>query len=232
MTVDIHPRAFKNMLESNQNNVWRQRIKPHLFLKLIGTSLFITVFFIAYLYLLKHPFFHVTIVPLTTIDRLVGFHPSALVLYASLWFYVGIPPLLLKNRRVLIAYGWAIAWLCLLGLAIFLFLPTAVPPTHIDWTRYPGFGFLKNIDAAGNACPSLHVATAVFSAIWLDLLLCKMNWHFITRVLNWCWCIGIVYSTLATKQHVAIDALFGTALGVSGAVFSIRWIVATIDAEL
>ena len=30
--------------------------------------------------------------------------------------------------------------------------------------------FLKSMDASGNACPSLHVATAVFSGIWLHHL--------------------------------------------------------------
>ena len=40
---------------------------------------------------------------------------------------------------------------------------------------------------------------------------------------NWAWCIGIVYSTLATLQHVAVDVLAGLALGVVAAYLSLRY---------
>lgn len=32
---------------------------------------------------------------------------------------------------------------------------------------------------------------------------------------NWVWCIGIVYSAMATRQHLAVDAIGGLVLGVS-----------------
>jgi membrane-associated phospholipid phosphatase len=139
-----------------------------------------------------------------------------------LWVYVSLPPALLATRRELYAYGISMAGTCLAGLSVFYFWPTAVPAANIDWAQYPGVDFLKSMDASGNACPSLHVATAVFSGIWLHHLLRRLGAPPWIRIFNWVWCIGIVYSALATRQHVAVDVLAGLALGVLAAFLSLR----------
>jgi membrane-associated phospholipid phosphatase len=41
-------------------------------------------------------------------------------------------------------------------------------------------------------------------------------------IINGMWCIGIVYSTLATRQHVAVDVLAGIVLGGLAAYLSLR----------
>lgn len=189
-------------------------IMAHFWFKFLGTTGFTLTFFSAYIYLLKNPAAHVTVMPVTLLDRLVGFEPLALPIYLSLWVYVSLPPMLMRTRREIIEYGMWIGALCLVALVIFYFWPSAVPPANIDWAAYPGMAFLKNADAAGNACPSLHVATAVFSAFWLHALLPSAGLGRVSRAVSACWCVAIVYSTLATKQHVALDVFAGTALGV------------------
>ena len=148
--------------------------------------------------------------------------PAALPLYASLWFYASLPPAFLVSWRELVQYGIAIGAVCLIGMACFLVFPTAVPSTLIDWDNHPGFGMLRGIDASGNACPSLHVASAVFSALWLHRLCIEMGAQRPTLIINALWCLGIVYSTIATKQHVALDVLAGGVLGVVIALVSLR----------
>ena len=189
----------------------------------IGTTLFITVFFVAYFDLLKHPAYPATVMPFTWADSLISFQPWAMPFYLSLWVYVSLPPALLANRRELYGYGMAMAVTCLIGLIIFYFWPTVIPPVDIDWTQYPNVDFLKNIDAAGNAFPSLHVATAVFSGIWLHHLLRRFGAPVWILTLNGLWCVGIVYSTIATRQHVMVDVLGGLLLGVLTAYFSLRY---------
>ena len=120
------------------------------------------------------------------------------------------------------AMAVAMAGTCLAGLIVFYFWPTAVPAANIDWAQYPDVAFLKSMDASGNACPSLHVATAVFSGIWLHHLLRRFGAPLWILILNWAWCIGIVYSALATRQHVAVDVLAGLVLGVPAAGLSLR----------
>jgi hypothetical protein len=163
-----------NPVQKSLQSPWTQMgrdVFQHIYLKALGTMLFIGVFFGAYFYLLKHPAFPIAVMPLTWPDQLIGFEPLALPVYLSLWVYVSLPPLFFGDRRELLRYGAAIALTCLAGLLVFYFWPTAAPAPDIDWPKYPQMLFLKNMDAAGNACPSLHVATAVFSGIWLHHLL-------------------------------------------------------------
>ena len=190
------------------------RILLHFWFKCFGTMGFTLVFFGAYIYLLKNPAVPVTTMPITEIDRLVTFEPLALPVYLTLWMYVSLPPMLMQTRREIMTYGVWIGSLCFVGLGIFYLWPTAVPPANIDWAKYPGVDFLKGIDAAGNACPSLHVAAAVFSAFWINWLLPSVGLGRRSRLLIILWCAAIAYSTLATKQHVAVDVVAGGVLGV------------------
>jgi membrane-associated phospholipid phosphatase len=192
--------------------------------KLAGTTLGMTVFFVVYFWVLNHPQFPVTTVPLTAVDRWIGFQPAALPLYLSLWLYVSLAPALLTDRRELASYGLAWVVLSAAGLGIFLCWPTAVPPSDIDWSHHPSFAFLKSADAAGNACPSLHVAFAVFSAVWFARLLRQVNAGRMVGALNWLWCAGILYSTIATRQHVSLDVLAGAVLGAGVAAGHLGWL--------
>jgi len=212
--------------ESNQRTPWYRHAAAatlkYAYLKSIGTMLFIALFFGAYFYVLNDPAHPPTVLPITLLDRLIGFRTLALPMYLSLWVYVSLPPALLETRRELYGYAMAMAGTCLAGLIIFYFWPTAVPAASIDWPSYPEMDFLSRVDAAGNACPSLHVATAVFSGVWLHYLLRRCGAPLWVLIVNWVWCIGIVYSAMATRQHLAIDVSGGLVLGVLASYLSLR----------
>ena len=191
-------------------------------LKMIGTTLGMTGFFLAYFWVLRHPLSSPVVMPVTSIDRWIGFCPVALPLYVSLWVYVSLAPALLNTRRELFFIGMAALAMSVIGLGIFLFRPTAVPPAAIDWTHHSAFAFLKTVDASGNACPSLHVAFALLAAVWIARVLRQTGAGLLPRALNWSWCVGIFYSTVATGQHVVFDVLAGVALGGVIAVVSVR----------
>ncbi len=181
--------------------------------KMLATTLGISTFFLAYFWVLEHPIFDITVMPLTALDRWVTFQPAAVPLYLSLWVYVSLAPALLRSGRELAFYGVGTLAVSVIGLGLFILWPTAVPPSSIDWSHHPSIAFLKSVDMAGNACPSLHVAFAVFTAVWLECLLCQMRASRGVRAVNWLWCAGILYSTLATRQHVALDVVAGMVLG-------------------
>lgn len=198
------------------------RVATLWWVKMTSNILGLGVFFVSYFWVLHHPQFPVAVMPLTALDRWVAFEPAAMPLYASLWVYVSLPPALLKCRRELVSYGLATLALSVVGLAIFLAYPTTVPAFGLDWAQHPSVAFLKAVDAGDNACPSLHVAFAVFSAVWLDRLLREMNVGVLARASNWAWCIGILYSTLATRQHVVLDVLAGALLGLGIVTLHLR----------
>jgi membrane-associated phospholipid phosphatase len=221
MTQTQLAQAGHEAVSSKSNPRWyrlaARLLLKHTLHKSLGTMLFISLFFAPYFQLLKNPAYPITVMPVLWLDRLIPFQPLALPVYLSLWVYVSLPPALLATPRELFRYGLVMAYTCLTSLTIFYFWPTAAPVANIDWAQYRYVDLLKNLDASGNACPSLHVATAVFSGIWLYRLLRSFGAPLWILLINWSWCIGILYSTIAIRQHVAVDVLAGVALGVLAA---------------
>jgi hypothetical protein len=199
-----------------------RRIAAHWVAKMVGTTAAMSAFFVVYFWLLRHARGPVTTVPRIWLDRMIPFQPWALALYASLWVYVSLAPSLLVSRRALAAYAAAAVVLSAAGFGVFVLWPTTVPPPEAGASLAGSVGFLKEVDASGNAFPSLHVAFAVFTALWMARLLRELGARRVARTLNWLWCAGIVYSTIAIRQHVALDALAGAALGAAVAAAHLR----------
>lgn len=212
------------MDRSNFSEAWYTDLQSRLCaewrLKLFGLPAFIVVFFVGYFLLLRFPVFAVKPMPVTAMDEAIAFQSVSLVVYFSLWFYVCMAAALLRTRAELLFHAKVAGVMGTVGLAVFFFWPTAVPlAAGLRETDVATLSWLKQVDAAGNACPSLHVAFAVFSGLWLNRSLKEMRLPFGLRLLNAAWCIAIAYSTLATKQHVVVDVLAGGILGaVAGSV--------------
>jgi membrane-associated phospholipid phosphatase len=196
-------------------------------LKAVGICAFMALFFPAYFHVLHNPVNPVTQMPLTPLDAWIPLQPAAFWIYISLWLYVGIAPSLQPSLRALLQYGaWATA-LCATGLACFYLWPTAVPSQahHLDpaVAQHAGFALMLGVDAAGNACPSLHVGTAMFTAWWLQRMLAAVNAPAWPHLLNGVWFLAIAWSTVAVRQHVVLDVVAGAALGSAFAVLSLRF---------
>lgn len=191
-----------------------RRIATHTLVKIVGTTVGISVFFWIYFWVMHNPHSAPFLMPVTALDRWFDVRSEALPLYGSLWVYVALPAALAKDKAQLYRLARASALMSGLGLAFFWLVPTATPPFTIDWSAHPALQFLKTADAAGNAFPSLHVAFAVFSAIVLARQLRTVGAPRAIELVNWLWCAGIAYSTLAVRQHVLVDVLGGAALGV------------------
>lgn len=190
--------------------------------KFLSSVIGLSAFFVVYFWVEKHTDFAVTMMPMTMFDRAIGFHPWNLALYATLWIYIMIPSSLMVLKRELAFYYLGVVVLAVIGLSIFVLWPTETPAPNIDWARYPGISFLKRIDSSRNACPSLHAAFATFTALWNLSILRRLGDRGLLRILSTIWCVGILYSTLATKQHVLVDLLGGVALGLVVALIHLR----------
>ncbi len=200
-----------------------QRLKKLWFIKAAGTTLFMAIFFYSYFAVLHQPIYPVVTMPLTIVDHWVAFWPPAFYAYASLWVYSSLMPALQPSFLKLVAYGCGIGLLCLIGLVCFLFFPTAVPYAAMDWFNDPQLSLLRKLDMTGNACPSLHVAAALFTAICLHSLLRRIGCPVWLIAVSWLWCALIVYSTLAIKQHVMWDVVAGVLLALPIAALYLRF---------
>lgn len=200
----------------------RARVRTLPVLKGVGNTLFLVAFFYLYLYIQRNPIFEVIQIPATAIDDWIGFQPWGLGLYLSLWVYTALPVALQPDLRQLTRYGFHIGLLCSIGLLIFLAWPTSV--SAAVGTREGGgaFAIMYSVDTNGNAFPSLHVAAAVFSFMWLQAVLRSVQAPLWTGWINALWCVGICYSTLAVKQHLLFDLLAGGALGLAAGWLSLR----------
>ncbi|BAL27325.1 phosphoesterase, PA-phosphatase related protein (plasmid) [Azoarcus sp. KH32C] len=180
------------------------------------------VFFWAYFAILRQPMLAPTTMPRLAIDAWVPFSTAAFPVYVSLWVYVSLPPAFIDSLRPLLWFAVWMSGLCLFCLGIFWLFPTAVPATGIDWSLYPELALIKQVDAAGNACPSLHVASSVFAALWLERIARSVAAPVALRWGNALLCVAILWSTMATRQHVALDVLAGIVVGLAFALPSVR----------
>lgn len=189
----------------------------------LWTSLLTGLFFIAYFAVQRHPSHAALIMPVTMLDLAIPFQPVALLAYMTLWIYVGIGPGLQRTVSEFAVYGAWLCGLCASGLVIFYLWPTRVPTFVAAANGFPGFSTLHRVDETGNACPSMHVAVAIFTVIRIDEVMRNLRMPLPVRLANAVWFTLIVYSTLATKQHVALDVLAGAILGLLFAAMSLRW---------
>lgn len=212
--------------EFSSSQSWHRQIVDRVVLlwplKAVGTMIFMALFFWGYFAVLNNPLFAAVTMPATFVDAWIPFSTAAFPAYVSLWVYVSLPPALIGSLPSLLRFGVWIAALCLFCLGIFWLLPTAVPMADIDWTLHPEMAVIKGLDAAGNACPSLHVASAVFSAFWLQRLFRNIDAPRWLRGISAVHCLVILWSTIATRQHVVLDVVAGVAVGVLFAWLSLR----------
>jgi len=193
-----------------------RRVRTLFVLKMLANLSGIAAFFYAYFWIMRHPLSAATVIPVTWIDDLVPFSSQSFFLYASLWVYVALGSLFTKDGRELAAWAAACFSMIIVGLGTFMALPTKVPDFAVDWSQYPSLAFLKGVDASGNALPSLHAAFAVFTAVVLHGQLTAVRAPRAVLACSVLWCLGIVYSAMATRQHLALDIIAGAVL--AGAV--------------
>jgi membrane-associated phospholipid phosphatase len=186
-----------------------RRVQTLWLLKMTGTIGGICGFFLLYFWTQESRAAHAVTVPMTAVDHWVGVSQSALLPYASLWVYVALAPALAGDLAGLRKYVSGAFIMAFLGLATYWFFPTTTPAFGVHWSDYPALQVLKAADRGGNAFPSLHVAFAVYSGAIIAGELRSFSAPPWVRGASWLWCAAIVYSTLATRQHVAIDVAGG-----------------------
>jgi hypothetical protein len=191
-----------------------ERLASLFWLKTLGSICAISSFFVLYFIVLKHPLITVREVPLLPLDTWVPVLSSSVWIYFSLWVYICIPSSMMHQAGQLGVYLLGAFLMSAIGLSVFLFFPTTVPTWEIDWSQYRFLYFLKQSDASGNACPSLHVAFAVYSGFWLARMLRIVEATWPVHFVNVLWATLIVLSTLTTKQHVLVDVLVGIPFGL------------------
>jgi len=185
---------------------WREKIAV-----LLGLTVGICV---PYATLQRVGAFPLRTLPETPLDRWVAFEPAWIVAYVSLALLVPFAPLMATRRDELARYAKGLALLCLPAFATFLLFPVAGPRPEAA-PEHALYALLIRWDTPTNAFPSLHAGLAVFS-----LLFAHRVWgqdlprpaRAAAGIVGGLWGALILYSTLATRQHWAIDLAPGVLL--------------------
>jgi len=178
--------------------------------------LFATVavtFCVPYFLLGNYPFFPVHDLPMSRVDRTIGFHPVSWVwAYQSIYVLTNVIPWLAVRREELFRYLGGFAIVAVVSFAVFFIYPVRSPR---GVTLHPTgmHRLLLAYDAPLNALPSLHAGLLVYTLAfgWRILRGSVPSWVVLT-VIGW----GglILYGTLATKEHYLVDIISGSALAL------------------
>jgi membrane-associated phospholipid phosphatase len=161
-------------------------------------------------------------VPATALDRWVPFEPGWIWIYLSIALLVPLAPLCAARRDELARYAKGLCWLCLPCFAAFLFFPVAGPRPE-SLPDAPLYRLLVAWDRPANSFPSLHAGLTSFSLLFLARVLRDARggpWR-AARALALAWGALILYSTLATRQHWALDLPAGMLLAF--AAHALAW---------
>ena len=155
----------------------------------------------------------VTQMPVSAIDRMIPFTPSAAFVYVSQFVTVPLVVWLMTSRRQLLRCCRGLLLLMGVSFLVFYFWPTVVSRPGIVPGRFFIYDLVIGADKSGNACPSLHAAFGIFTAgcAW-EVFRGWRNSRWLIGA-SWLWTAAVLASTLLIKQHVILDLLAGGLLG-------------------
>jgi len=131
-------------------------------------------------YLLQHyVFYPVTVMPPGPVDHWIPFNEHTVWLYLSLFLLQPIAPMHMVRASELCRYALGGAGMCGLADVVFFFWPTASMRAEVAGTN-PSYRHLTALVTPLNACPSLHAAMAVYSALCGEQL-----WRGTRRAWRW-----------------------------------------------
>jgi membrane-associated phospholipid phosphatase len=151
------------------------------------------------------------VLPATAVDRWVAFRPGTAWIYWSLFPLALVIPARFRRKQEILRYAAGFSAMAVVSCAVFLAWPTAVPrpvAPASDWAYH----MVVSTDRPTNACPSLHASMAVFAGLAATFLWTGDRFG-VRRLAVWVWALLILYSTLATRQHVLFDLIAGALLG-------------------
>jgi membrane-associated phospholipid phosphatase len=174
-----------------------------------------TIFCVPYFLLMYFPQRPIGTLPLTRLDRLTGFDPRWVWVYQSVYLPINVLPWLATRRDELWRFAWGFVVICAIGFAIFLMMPIACPRPAVVENPSIMYRLLMTYDGPINAFPSLHAALLVYTLLFASRVVGRaishIGWSFLII-----WSLLILYATLATKEHYAVDVLAGVALAWVG----------------
>lgn len=158
-------------------------------------------------------------VPLLPLDSMIGFSPGWIWPYVSYYLYLAVPAFATDDEDILNQALYSYVFAAAAGSLFFLLFPTMLPRELYPSTEAGdvvsvfALNLIRFLDTSVNCFPSMHVALTTIAS--LTLLRVSRRWFWIAVP----WALAIFYSTVATKQHYALDVIGGFFFGLGFFVF-------------
>ena len=188
------------------------QLQAHWRLKVLLSAIFNLIFWSGYELLGRHAFFPLHELPLTWLDRVIPYQPQPWGwIYLSQFSFTSLLPWLLSTRNDVLRCTLGLAVMSAISFSVFLFFPVAAP-ARIDAQGHLAMNVIAVYDGPLNCFPSLHAAYLFYMA--------GLGWRLFGNVapsivigLSLIWGASILYATIATRQHYALDLVAGAAVG-------------------
>jgi membrane-associated phospholipid phosphatase len=200
------------------------RLRSHTRLKVLLTLVLLVAFSVPYFTLQRFPLRAPRLLPLSALDVLIPFRPEWTLVYQSLYLLMPVTAWLADSASSLMRFARGFLALSAAGFLVFLLFPVVGPrPAHDAQGLY---ALVVRWDTPLNSFPSLHVALAVYSWLFARRLVATASPAVQVQPISlWGpqmlvalaagWTVAIAYSTLATKQHYAVDLAPGVLLALA-----------------
>lgn len=199
------------------------RLRDHLLacwrLKAALAAIVCFTFCVPYFLIGNFPVLPVRELRLTWFDQAIGFHLGVWVwIYQSEYLIVNAIPWLARERDELLKYVRGFALLAIVSFVVFLLFPVRAPKPVVA-NASGMYLLLQQYDVPYNSLPSLHAGMVVFTLAFGNRIIGRDVGGGV-RLFMAAWGALILYATLATKEHYAIDIVSGVALGL----IADRWV--------
>ncbi len=185
----------------------------HWRLKLLVTAAFNLFFWVGYEVLGRHAFFPLRAISLTWLDQAIPYQPQLWGwIYLSQFSFTSLLPWFLRIRSDVLRCTAGLAIMCSLSFAVFFLFPVPPPIRSISAGEPFSMAIIAAYDGSYTCFPSLHAAFLCYMAALAWRLFQKSMPPF-GWLLCALWGLGILYATIATRQHYALDLAAGAAVG-------------------
>jgi membrane-associated phospholipid phosphatase len=188
----------------------------------IGLTLYFCLF---YFTLQRLVFFVPRQFELSRFDEAVRFDPRWTLVYQSL--YLLLPtPWLASTHEQLRRYARGFFIVTIIGFLFFFALPVEGPrPDQMADDRF--YQLLITYDRNLNAFPSLHAALAIYTFLFALRILPR--YRAAIAVAGGVWIALILFATIVTKQHYAVDVVAGAFIAVCADLLAWRYTARVIE---
>lgn len=160
---------------------------------------------VPYFLLEYFPIFPVHVLTPSAFDDYITFNDVSMWGYQSLYLFIFIRAFSFKEKKRLIDFANTFVLCAWLSFVVFFFYPTLCPRPEVAHTHWMYREFIK-YEKPLNAFPSMHVSLVITTFMFT---LNDKHVGLFYKFFGGIWTLWIIYTTMQSKQHVALDVVGG-----------------------